>query len=86
MEGITLANAKFEFYQDGNSVGTTEDPEILHVFIECQTNVAEDGFIVIKTSSGWSVDNTAELANLVAACERAASSILHAPATGRGET
>lgn len=60
----TLAEVTFGFYQDGNTLGTTEEYEKLEVTVESQVGDVTDGpFFVIRTK-GWSVDGVFELDDL----------------------
>jgi hypothetical protein len=60
-----VSKIKFEFTQEGNTLGTTHDFENLVVYVESQCgNIEEkedDPFYVIKTSTGWSIDSIPEL-------------------------
>lgn len=66
-EGVKITRASFEFYQEGNTMGTTEDVEGLTVELEYQLTTEEGPFVVIKTP-GWSFDDD-DLNNLIQACK-----------------
>jgi hypothetical protein len=70
MEKPSLYKATFEFIQDGNSDGTTEDIE--SIIIECEGLDVGSCYYVLKTD-GWSIDNTDELKQLI---ERVNKSII----------
>lgn len=58
----SLFRATFEFIQDGNSDGTTEDIESLT--IECEGLDALGCYYVLKTE-GWSIDSPDEIKELI---------------------
>ena len=70
MEKPSLYRATFEFIQDGNTDGTTEDIE--SIIIECEGMDALGCYYVLKTD-GWSINNTDELKELI---ERVNKSII----------
>jgi hypothetical protein len=70
MEKPSLYRATFEFIQDGNTDGTTEDIE--SIIIECEGMDALGCYYVLKTE-GWSINNTDELKELI---ERVNKSII----------
>jgi hypothetical protein len=60
----TLAKISFDFFQDGNTLGTTEEYEKLEISVESQVgDISEGAFYVLKTD-GWSVDGAFELDDL----------------------
>ena len=61
----TLYKATFEFSQEGNTDGTTDEYEDLT--IECEGLNIEKGdcYYVLRTTSGWSIDNIDELKELL---------------------
>jgi hypothetical protein len=66
MDKPELSQAKFVFTQDGNTLGTTDDTEILEIHIETQ---GDDPFVVLKTETGWSIDSMDELNALAERCK-----------------
>lgn len=52
------------FSQEGNTLGTTDEYEELIVDLECQTDMSEGYFVVLKTN-GWSVDDVDHLKNII---------------------
>lgn len=73
MEKPTLHTAKFSFSQEGNTNGTTADYEELEIEIDAAgtINGPEDCFIVIRTTTGWSMDSIDELQELIDKCKKA---------------
>ena len=60
------------YVQDGNTLGTTSDCEELTIALETQLpSNTEDPFLVIKTPSGFSMDNDVELNELIKRCYQA---------------
>ena len=64
---IDFAGAVFEFTQDGNMVGTTEDPEVLTVSFVTQLP-GDPPFLVLKSETGWSINDVHELRLLLNTC------------------
>jgi hypothetical protein len=71
MEKPILHSAKFEFSQEGNCNGSTNEVEELTIELESST-VIEDGecYIVLRTPTGWSIDSLDELAELIERCKK----------------
>lgn len=59
----SLFKASFEFTQDGNTDGTTDTYEDLT--IDCESIDSTGCYYVLKTTSGWSIDNIDELKELI---------------------
>lgn len=57
-----LNKASFHFTQEGNTEGTTSDIE--EITIDYEVIADEGGFFVLRTE-GWSIDNVAELSELL---------------------
>lgn len=68
-DGVKLHRASFEFYQEGNTLGTTPDVEEMTIDLEYQLSMEEGPFVVIETS-GWSFDDD-DLERLIHACKEA---------------
>jgi hypothetical protein len=66
MEKPKLYKACFEFTQEGNYNGTTQDIEELSIHCE---NSGDGFFFVLETETGWSVDDVKELQELFAKVE-----------------
>lgn len=64
---LKLDKAEFYFVQEGNTLGTTDEYEDLRVSLETQIP-GEEPFIVIKSNTGWSINDTEELSNLINKC------------------
>lgn len=58
-----LTKLSAQYYQDGNTLGTTDDYESIKIDLEFQTP-DEPPFVVIRTD-GWSLDCTCELQELI---------------------
>ena len=62
-ENLKLVNCSFTFSQEGNCNGTTDEFEEL--VIECESSLGIDNdegcYYVLKTSTGWSIDNINDL-------------------------
>ena len=61
-----LNRASFDFSQEGNCNGTTDEVELLT--IECDSSLGIDNdegcFYVLKTETGWSIDSVQDLQDL----------------------
>lgn len=58
----TLYKVTYSFYQEGNTDGTTDETEELIVEVEGVFDVIEEGgYMVMRTSTGWSISNKEEL-------------------------
>lgn len=64
---MKLEKASFEFSQEGNCNSRSGDVELLT--IECDSSLGIDNdegcFYVLKTETGWSIDNVGELQKLL---------------------
>ena len=58
----------FEFCQEGNTLQTTNEEEVLLVRCEYQ-QPGDEPFYTIKTDTGWSIDSSEELTDLLKCCE-----------------
>ena len=60
-----------EFYQGGNTDGTTEETEELKVEIEsCFGDIEKEHYMVLRTPTGWSINNPEELFDLLKEVEK----------------
>lgn len=70
MDKAKLESASFTFSQEGNCLGTTDTME--HLTIECSSDFGIDEglgcFYVLKTQTGWSIDDVKELEELINRC------------------
>ena len=57
-----IESVNVQFSQEGNTLGTTSEIEILDITAE---SPSEDGFIVLKSETGWSIDDISELVELI---------------------
>lgn len=66
-EKCFLDKITYEFSQEGNTEDTTEENELLTVEVQscCGSIIDEGGFIVIRTSTGWSINDPSELTDLL---------------------
>jgi len=58
------------FVQDGNTVGTTTEMEVLEVSLVTQLPGMQP-FVVLKSETGWSFDDASELQKLIEQCKLA---------------
>ena len=73
-----ISSAHFHFVQDGNTMGTTEELEILDVHLEYQMpeeRKGDDAFIVLKSQGGWSINEPDDLNRLLKSCVRAVGQV-----------
>ena len=66
MEKPKLERCIFEFSQEGNTNGTTSEHEDLTISCESSLGIDNGGgcFYVLKSESGWSIDNVNDLQEL----------------------
>lgn len=67
MESLYLSKVIFEFFQEGNTDGTTEESEVLTVEMQsCLDSLDQGrGYMVLRTNSGWSFDSVSELTDII---------------------
>lgn len=75
-----LNRITFEFSQEGNTLGSTQDEEELQIIIEAPVGsiMTEGGFIVLKSTTGWSIngrEDLVEVFNFVEQISRAPTKI-----------
>lgn len=63
---MKLEKASFEFSQEGNCINGTDHIEILTIECESSLGIDNDGgcFYVLKSETGWSIDNVQDLQKL----------------------
>lgn len=61
---IRLAAATVQLFQDGNTLGTTEETEILDISFEKQLP-EDETFIVIRSTTGWSMNEASDLSKIL---------------------
>jgi hypothetical protein len=61
---IRLSEAKIQLVQDGNTLGTTDETEILDISFENQLP-GEETFMVLRTSTGWSMNSASDLTQVL---------------------
>ncbi|MFA5618342.1 MAG: hypothetical protein WDK95_16045 [Syntrophorhabdaceae bacterium] len=62
---MTLCDLQLTFTQKGNNAGTTEPAETMVVSM---LDVGDDPFFVLKSPTGWSIDDVAEIVDLLDRC------------------
>ncbi len=75
-ERLYLDEIKYNFSQEGNTNGTTNENEELTVTIEsCLGSIEkEGGFLTIRTSTGWSVNDSSEFLEMLQLVENGVKS------------
>jgi hypothetical protein len=61
---IRLSEAKAQFTQDGNTLGSTDDTEILDISFENQLP-GDETFMVLRSTTGWSINYASDLTNIL---------------------
>jgi hypothetical protein len=61
---IRLSEAKIQLVQAGNTLGTTDETEILDISFENQLP-GEETFMVLRTSTGWSMNSASDLTQIL---------------------
>ena len=59
-----LTKAMVEFVQAGNTLGTTDETEILNISFENHLP-GDETFIVIRSTTGWSMDEASDLSKIL---------------------
>ena len=66
MDEPVMCKITYEFYQEGNTDGTTSETEELIVEVESIGDIEEEGgYFVLKTSTGWSINDSSELVDII---------------------
>ena len=73
--GLELHRVTFMFTQEGNEAGSTSNYEELKVEFENVLLCPPSGYIVLRTNTGWSIDNPEEIASLIKVLQDKVSSI-----------
>ena len=60
----------FEFFQEGNTMGTTAETERLSIVLQDATLDGEF-FYELKSETGWSMDDPQELKDILNRCHKA---------------
>jgi len=67
LSNVKLEKMSFEFSQEGNCNGTTDDVEI--ITIECDSSLGIDRdegcFYVLKSDTGWSIDGVNDIQKII---------------------
>jgi hypothetical protein len=67
---IRLSEAKVQFTQDGNTLGSTDDAEILDISFENQLP-GDETFMVLRSSTGWSMHSASDLVSILDVAHKA---------------
>lgn len=72
MDKPYLNKVTFEFIQDGNNDGTTASEEELIIEVEAPVGslMESPGYFVIRTKTGWSINDLSELNYIFTPIER----------------
>lgn len=65
MDKVRLFSASLNFFQNGNTLGTTSEVEELTINLEGSDIESGDFFYTIKTPTGWSIDDPNEFIKLI---------------------
>ena len=69
-----LTKAMVEFVQAGNTLGTTDETEILNISFENQLP-GDETFMVIRSTTGWSMNEAADLSQILEQVHKAIEGI-----------
>lgn len=73
---ICMAGVSIRFVQNGNTNGTTCDVEDLEISVESPDLIDDEGhFLVIKSTSGWSIDSAGELLRVIDAVSQSVTEL-----------
>ena len=70
MDKPEITKVEVHFSQVGNTLGTTSEYEELDVRLEFQLGEEDGPFYVIKSETGWSLDNIDDLKALISRVEK----------------
>ena len=65
MKKPVLDEIVYRFYQKGNTDGTTDEYEELEITVTGINIEEEGGYLVLRTSTGWSINDNEELSSLI---------------------
>ena len=65
MSEPVMCKITYEFYQEGSNDGTTAETEELIVEVESIGDIEEGGYFVLRTPTGWSINNSDELVDII---------------------
>lgn len=70
MDNLFLSKITYEFIQQGNTDGTTDETEELTVeVIGVMDILTSGGYMVLRTPTGWSINSSDELMELLKVVE-----------------
>lgn len=66
MDEPVMYKITYEFYQEGNTDGTTAETEELIVEVESIGDIEQDGgYFVLRTPTGWSIEDSSDLVDII---------------------
>lgn len=67
MDEPILESICYKFSQLGNGDGTTDDYEELSIEVQssCSNLLKDSGYLVLRTPTGWSINSSSELIDLL---------------------
>lgn len=71
---IQLSEAKIQLTQDGNTLRSTDETEILDISFENQLP-GDETFMVLRSTTGWSINAASDLTKLLERVHMAVESI-----------
>ena len=76
IEKPTLEKITYLFSQEGNGNGSTEEYEELEISVEgsCECVSEHGGFLVIRSGTGWSINDASELIDVLKLVEQGVGS------------
>ena len=72
---IRLSEAKIQLVQDGNTLGTTDETEVLDISFENQLP-GDETFMVIRSTTGWSINEASDLSKILEQVHKVIEGIL----------
>ena len=65
-----ISSISINVYQEGNTIGTTDEVEELKIIFEYPLDVKDGAFIVLKSKTGWSSLEFPEMTKLINVFEK----------------
>lgn len=66
MDEPIMCKITYEFYQEGNTDGTTAETEELIVEVESVGDIEKvGGYFVLRTPTGWSINDSYEIVEVI---------------------
>lgn len=78
MNTLYINSITFNVTQEGNTQGSTEEYEDLQILVEAPLFIEkeEEFYYVLKTSTGWSINDKEELGDLLDKCKASVNAFL----------